>query len=202
LLGRLTRRPPGAREGGGLLGLGFVILVSEDVHNAMRRLQLRIVQEYGANSGIEGPPHLTLKQGFAAPAIEPFEQYLDRVAAEIAPFEITLRGIDAFDDGVIFLDVAPNPALEALRRRVVHDLATEFGVIPNALEGDRFRFHATLAQGLPRGAFERARQALRGVDVEYRFVCDTLGLLCDPGSGWITYKLATVATQGRRPSRL
>ena len=38
-----------------------------------------------------------------------------------------------FDEGIVFLDVVRTQRLDALRRRVVRDLSTEFGVRPNDL---------------------------------------------------------------------
>ena len=61
----------------------------------------------------------------------------------------------------------------------------------NAIEDDRYHFHATVAFGLPQSAFERAREELQGLQVEFRFVCDTFGLLCHTGQQWITYKRST-----------
>jgi 2'-5' RNA ligase len=166
----------------------------------VRRLQLQLWRELRANTGMAVSPHLTLKQGFAAQTLEPFERYFDGLVAEIEPFEITVRGLGFFDDGIVFLDVEQNGRLDALRRRVVRDLSTEFGVRPNALEDDRYRFHVTLAEGLPRDSFERARQALQGVDDEFRFACASLGLLCNTGAGWMTYKRSTITLAKPRQS--
>jgi len=168
--------------------------VSEDLHNYMRRLQVGMLLEYGSSFGIEVSPHITLKQAFEVREVEPFERYFDRLVAEIEPFEITVRGVGVFDDGVIFMDVAKNGVLDSLRRRIVRDLATEFGVRPNDLEDDRYHFHATLAKGLPPAYLERARRALEGTLVEFRFPCDTLGLLSHTGTAWITYKRSVLAS--------
>ncbi len=189
-----------ARSGAGALSLAYVIPVGQEAHNQMRRLQLQMLREYGANPGIEVSPHITLKQGFAAHALEPFEGYFDRLAAEVEPFEITLRDFGFFDEGIIFLDVVQTQRLDALRRQVVEDLSTEFGVRPNELEGDRYHFHATLHEGLPRASVDRARHVLRDVRVELRFTCDALALLCNTGTGWMTYRRATLATRPPRRS--
>lgn len=174
--------------------LAYVILVGEELHNYMRHLQVEMLREYGAWRGIEVSPHITLKQAFAVRDLEPFERYFDRLVAEIEPFEIAVRGVGVFDDGVIFMDVAHNGLLDSLRRRVVQNLSTEFGVRPNELEDDRYHFHATLAQGLPPSSLARARRALEGMQGEFRFVCDTVGLLTHTGRGWITYKRSAITT--------
>jgi 2'-5' RNA ligase len=183
------------------LDLAYVILVSEDLHNYMRRLQLRILREYGATFGVEVSPHITLKQAFPARDVDPFERYFDRLVAGIEPFEITVRGVGFFDRGVAFMDVVPSGPLDALRRRVVRDLSTEFGVEANEFEDDRYHFHATLAQGIPSTSLERARRQLGSIQAEFRFVCDTLGLLSHTGRGWITYKRSTISTTRSHPTR-
>ena len=188
LLNALRRRGGQTEERFQRLDLAYVILVSEEVHNYMRRLQVGMLREYGASFGIEVSPHITLKQAFEVREIEPFERYFDRLVAEIEPFEIIVRGVGVFDDGVIFMDVARNGVLDSLRKRIIRDLSTEFGVRPNDLEDDRYHFHATLAKGLSPASLERARRALEGIPVEFRFVCDTLGLLAHTGAAWITYK--------------
>ena len=178
-----------------------MILVSEGLHNYMRRLQVRMLREYGASFGIEVSPHITLKQSFEVSELEPFERYFDRLAAEIEPFEITVRGVGVFADGVIFMDVAKNGVLDSLRKRIIRDLSTEFGVRPNDLEDDRYHFHATLAKGLPPASLERARRALEAIQVEFRFMCDSLGLLSHTGRGWITYKRLAIATAKPYPTQ-
>lgn len=201
LLNALRRKGGQTEERPQRFDLAYAILVSEELHNHMRRLQVGMLREYGASSGIEVSPHITLKQAFEVPEIEPFERHFDRLVAEMDPFEITVRGVGAFDDGVIFMDVAKNRSLDALRQRVIRDLSTEFGVKPNDLEDDRYHFHATLAKGLPPASLERARRALEGKPIEFRFLCHTLALLCHTGTGWIIYKRSAVVRVKPHPAQ-
>jgi 2'-5' RNA ligase len=174
--------------------LGYVILVSEQVNNYMRKLQVKILKEYGLNPGLDETPHITLKQAFPVPALDPFERYFDKLVNETDPFEIVVRGFGFFDEGIIFMDVVQSRQLVELRKRIVQDLYTQFGVKAYPLEDDRYHFHATVAHGLPQSAFERARAELQNLQVEFRFVCDTFGILCHTGRQWITYKRSTFAT--------
>ena len=180
--------------------IAYVILVSSEVHNYMTRLQLDILRRYGANPGLTASPHITLKLGFEVSEIEPFAAYLDRIAGDIEPFEICVRNIDVFDGGIIFLDVEQDPRLENLRRRILRDLSEKYGVEPYPLEGDQYRFHATLAYGLSNRDFERAWKELKDLKVEFRFVFDTLGLFCHTGDGWITYRRAVLSLRASRLS--
>ena len=173
--------------------IAYVILVSDEVHNYMSRLQIDILNQYGVNPGLKASPHITLKLGFEASRLEPFERYFDKLANETEPFEICIKDIGFFDEGVIFMDVEHNPRLEKLRRRILDDLSEQHGVEPYPLEGDRYHFHATLAYGLSKHDFTAARQKLKDMKVEFRFVLNTLALFCHAGDGWITYKRAAVS---------
>jgi len=177
--------------------IAYVILVGEEVHNYMSKMQIGILKEYGVNPGLKASPHITLKLGFEASGLDPYERYLDELAREIEPFEICVRDIGFFDEGIIFMDVEENLALEKLRRRILADLWDRHGIEPYPLEGARYHFHATLAYGLSKRDFAKAQRALRDTKVQFRFVLDTLALFCHTGDEWIAYKRATLSKRSR-----
>jgi 2'-5' RNA ligase len=173
--------------------MAIVILVSDEVHNHMRRIQLGIVDRYGESSGFRSSPHLTLKQGFRGSDIDRFARYLDELVADIEPFDICVKGVSSFDNNILFLDVESNPRLEALRQRVLGDLSGKFGIAPTSFEGDQYHFHATLAYGLAKDAISAELKRLANANIECRFTLDTLALIISTGNGWTTYKLAPLA---------
>jgi 2'-5' RNA ligase len=168
--------------------LGYVIPVSIEMHDAMRKLQLRLLKEHGSGVRIEGIPHITLKQAFEIEEVEPFERHLETLVSETAPFDVHVRDAGLFEEGIVFLGVVETPPLVALRKRIVGDLATRLGIAPNPLEGDRYRFHVTLAEGLEPSSLRRARKDLQETSPDFRFRCDTVGLLLHTGREWISYK--------------
>jgi len=173
--------------------LGYAILVSEEIFNWMRRIEVGLLRDYGANPGIKQPPHITIKQPFETDHIEPFEEYLDKLAEVIEPFEITLKGVGSFDQGVIFLDVIQDPRLKALQQRILSDLASR-RVRAAPFEDERYHFHATLATGLGNENFAKARKQLENVDAEFRFVFDTIALFMNIGPyEWIVERQRCVA---------
>ena len=181
--------------------IAYVILVSDEVHNTMSRLQIDILKEYGVNPALKAAPHITLKLGFEAPELSPFERYFDELAREIEPFEIRMKGIGFFDEGILFMDVERSPRLEELRRRILNDLFEQHGIRPYPLEGERYHFHATFAYGLSKPDFARARERFRELQVEFRFVLDTVALFCHTGEEWIAYKRVKVSQNPARPAR-
>jgi 2'-5' RNA ligase len=172
--------------------IAFVILVSDEVHNFMRGLEVNIWNQYGVNRALKDNPHISLKQGFEVGTLKPFEDYFDKLAKEIDPFEIVINGIGFFDQGIIFLDVKQDSRLETLRRRILRDLSGQYGVKPNPLEDDQYYFHATLASGFKKEDFMEARQAYKNIRVEFRFMFETLGMFYNIGDQWILYKRSNV----------
>jgi 2'-5' RNA ligase len=177
--------------------VAYVIPVSDEVHNLVRRVEVGIASRRGEDPGIGVSPHITLKQGFDVAALEPHERYFDALAADIAPFDIEVTGVGVFEGGIVFLDVAPDPRLEALRQRILRDLAERFGVVPYALEDHRYHFHATMAAGLTAREVAEVQRALQGERTDFRFRCETLALLYHTGAQWITYKRSALGG-GRR----
>lgn len=174
--------------------LGFAILVSDEVHNTIRRIQLAIAQACGSNPALKLAPHVTLKQAFHAKALAPIEDYFDALAAKIEPIELHLRGVDSFEqEGVVFLSVEPNPALEALRLRVLSDLRERFKVKPVDIEDQRYRFHVSLTYELSGESLQRARQVVESMASDFRFPMETLALFCYTGEDWVVYKRSRIA---------
>lgn len=169
--------------------LGFAILLPDDVHNFVRRLQLQIAQVCGGNPALKLYPHVTLKQPFHAKELPPVERYFDDLVRSVKPIGLELGGVSRFEeDEVIFLDVRAPPELEYLRRDVLRELGVRFGVKPRDVEGDQYHFHATLAYSLPAGTFDRAWEAVRGAEALFTFETEVLGLFYYTGAEWILYK--------------
>jgi 2'-5' RNA ligase len=176
-----------------MVQVGLALMVSDEVHNAMRRLQLDLAEACGGNPALRLTPHITLKQPFHARELAPIENYFDELASGVALGEVSLRGIGYFDDeseGVAYADVVPDPALERLRRRILTDLAARFRVTPGDVEDDHYHFHATLAYHLSSDQVARARAALADVTLDLHFTPERLALFYYTGDLWIVYRLA------------
>ena len=172
------------------LEVAYVILPSDEAHNYMSKLEIEILKQYGPHEGLKATPHITLKLGFHVPDIQPFEQYFDQLVADIEPFEICIKNIGFFDEmGIVFMDVVHTTELETLRQRILRELSDRHGVKPYPLEGDQYHFHATLAY-LQKEDFPKVRRELEKLKVEFRFMLDTIGLICHTGDEWVTYKRA------------
>jgi 2'-5' RNA ligase len=162
--------------------LACVLLPGEPLAGVARALKAELAAAHG-HLGPEAPPHVTLKLGFAARA-RPLARHLAALAAEVAPLSLEILGPATFDEGILFLDVARSSALDALRRRLLAELAARFGVAPLPLEaGEGFRYHLTLGH-LARPALEAARRSLDGRAFPSG-TAERLGLLRFAGDRWV-----------------
>src|SRR5262249_24973954 len=127
-------------------------------------------------------------------ALDPVVEYFEKLVASLEPTPIHLHGIDVFEaDRVVFTHVEPNDTLERYRQRVLADLAERFKVKARDVEGDEYRFHATIAYNLTPEQFPLAREALADTTVELRFTMSKLALFYYTGDTWIAFRRRRLA---------
>jgi len=168
--------------------IAYAILLNDEINNYVRRLQIEIINRFGINPGYKACPHITLKLGFEVSDLGPFLLYFDKLVGEIKPFEIEIRGIDYFEEGIIFLNIGHNRQLEILRKKIINDLSSAYGIIPSGIEDDRYRFHVTLARDLKKKDMMFARKEFADTEIEFKLKIKYLGLLCYIDDVWLTYK--------------
>ena len=151
----------------------------------MQQQQIDLLRRIGPHPGLSAVPHVTLKMGFKTGQPAALQSWLDRLGADTPPLDIQLGGVDRFPEGVLFLDVVESAPLQALRRRVLHELASEFGVQPGSVEDEGFRFHATLTFDLPPALLDGERQRLSALAPQFIESVSALELWLDVGSHWV-----------------
>jgi len=173
--------------------LAYVILLPDDVHNFMRRVQAELYDRYVASHRtLALEPHVTIKQPFEADGVEPYDAYLDRLARETKSFDIVMRDYGFFEEeGVVFLDVEQDPRLLALQ----HDLLGALDLEPGMYESGKpvpYYFHGTLATGLSADDLADARANL-GDTPEFRFPLARFGLFRSTEETWRLYRRVKLA---------
>jgi 2'-5' RNA ligase len=174
-----------------LVRIAYVILLPDEVHNFMRRVQADLYGRYDASlTTLALEPHITLKQPFDSAELGPYELFFDRLAGETDPFELALRGFGFFEEeGVVFLDLEQDARLLALQRRILDELGLEPAEYESGLPVP-YHFHATIAAELAPEDLEDARSRLAETP-EFRITSDRLGFfLRSEERPWIVYKRA------------
>jgi 2'-5' RNA ligase len=176
--------------------LAYTILLADDAHNFARSIQAELYERYDASERtLLLEPHVTIKQPFEVADEQPFTRYFERLAAELEPFDLVLRGFGFFegDETVVFVDVEQDPRLKQLQRRVLADLA-EHGVEPAMFENDEpvpYHFHATLATDLSTEDLDDARRRYAETP-EFRFPVERLGVFRKTAGAWLLHRRLAV----------
>lgn len=195
---RLRRRFGG--PGKPQLTIAIVIPLTGDAANWLQRTKFDWLARHGTSPGLEAAPHITLKMGCKVGDPAPIADYVAQLAAQTTAPHIALQGVGRFDDGILFLDVAASDALDRLRRGIVADLQNKFGIVPEALEGDAFHFHATIGHGLPAVLVETEYRQLQGRSIRFEEMASAIELWVHVGSNWATYHRARFKAPSQAPS--
>ena len=182
----------------GPVQLAIVIPLPDEIAHEVVKLQLSIFRQYGTHDGLESQPHVTLKMGFPAADIGSAVTFLEQQAARISSIPLEIDGFDTFDEGILFLDVKPNPALESMRQGLLRDFETALGFAPLPIEGPGFRFHVTVAAGLSAREFGRLRDDFKARRMSFQFMARHMDLICYTGAHWVLCRRLKLATTGER----
>lgn len=167
--------------------LAVVIPIPQPVMRDIVNLQDDMFRSFECDAP-EALPHITLKLGFAAVTAGLFGQWLDLLASSTGEFEVNLSGVGTFDEGIAFLKVEPNAALEALRQQVLSELRADHDIAPLPIELSGYRLHVTLASGMSRRELKRLLAVYERLPLAYQFKAKHFQLLSYTKSGWIVLK--------------
>ena len=168
--------------------IGFAIILNDQGHNFIRRIQIELNQNLGFRISRQSP-HITIKAPFDVEEIALFSRYLEDLANEIQPFDLQLKGFGNFGEQVIFLDVEENNALSQLHWRILNDLESQFSIEKHPFEGENVKFHASIAGYSNPADFKKAQNYLEKYQPDFQFQVKTLGIFYHLGNdGWVVYK--------------
>lgn len=180
--------------------IGFGILLTEESHNLVRRLEVDLQNNFDVSIGLKQSPHITFKRPFVIDQLAPYEKYFDKISKEIKSLQIVIDGIGYFAPNVIFLNVAPNRELDILHRTVLSDLKREFEIPEDLLEGENMKFHVTLAyDDFSPETFRKAQNYLSDVKDHLAFMTEEIGLFYKVDDSWIIYKKINIDNHKTAP---
>ncbi len=129
----------------------IVLLSNSAIQNFIRRMVYELNARYQTEFfAALVPSHISLKQPFVFEDMDVLERYFDGLAAQIAPFEITLGRVyyeEWSGSGILGLDVVETPRLRALHERLNLELSQLFVDTHANHDGDAYHFHMTIELG-------------------------------------------------------
>lgn len=173
--------------------IGYALLLNDECHNFIRRVQLELHQALGIGLPRQ-TPHLTIKSPFETDDIKHHVDYLENLAAKIPPIELVFSGFGFFGQHVIFLDVQENQDLLDLHSRILREVNEKFGLTPHELEGNNVKFHASIAGFNNEEKFREAQELLMKYQPKFRCRATELGLFyyLGEGNGWIVNRRISI----------
>lgn len=134
------------------MNIGIALLADRKVHNLARNITFDINNKYKTgNETALLPQHISLKQSF------PYNDDINKIAVYIEGFCKTLKPFKVFiekievnsfggDNNVLaWLKVKECKELREIHVKLCNELKEKFGIIPIGFDGEKWKFHSTLA---------------------------------------------------------
>ncbi|MES2774227.1 MAG: 2'-5' RNA ligase family protein [Bacteroidota bacterium] len=174
---RSSNRPAPLPEGFALYYIAA--LCPGDVNEQVSRFKLYMQEKYGSRAAQKSPAHLTIVPPFKAE--EDMEKLLkDFVEAYnvgLVPFEVQLKNFDHFEGRVLFVDVVPNEALNAMEQDVNTQFTSEFPSIIFRTKPE-FHPHVTIAtRDIPEHKFNEIWQYFQQQQLDAVYPCKELTVM-------------------------
>ncbi|MBI5032039.1 MAG: 2'-5' RNA ligase family protein [Chloroflexi bacterium] len=181
----------------------FALLADWQTHNFVRKLAWDVHCAYGIGLDVTRlPPHVSLKQPFAANDLTSLEEYMMELAPSIQPFEIHLPrlqivkvAIEGLETGILWLDVQETSLLRDLHNRLNNELAKRFTNTQAAFDGGDYHFHMTVSIGSqPWDVYQRMFKDIVATPIDLRFTPQELVLFVNDDNanlngGYMTHKI-------------
>lgn len=167
----------------------IALLPPEPIRTCITEIQQYFCDRYHSKAALRSPPHITLQPPFEWPpaTLPGLSAGLAAFAQKWAPIPITLRGFAAFPPRVIYIDVAPAPALMTLKPALATFMTEQFEIIDAKAKHRAFKPHLTVAfRDLKPGAFRKAWPEFEHQPLEFEFTAAALTLLQHNGRRWNT----------------
>ena len=178
--------------------LYFIAIVPPtEIASQITAIKEEMAVEYFSKAALRSPPHITLHMPFRLgdKKLEKLKGVLSEFAKSKSPFEIHLKGFDAFAPRVIFAAVVENSVLEALQDSLLQLMRKEFYVLNGDYKKRAFHPHVTVAfRDLKPRYFKAAWEAYKDRDFSKRFLADNITLLKHDGKKWEVYSNFSLAS--------
>lgn len=189
-------------------------LLDDTTQNEIRRKTLAILNKYGLGvTALLLPQHISLKISFAADRVDDLLAYFDALCLSHFPLNVTLSNLAvvAIHDrdaptGLLWYNVSDDARLRKIHNQLNADLPELLAISNSSIDGDRFRFHSTIAYGGK--SYEEYSQIHAAVVGEFESISariDKLAVFCSVQDTIVAGQFFTLktGTLGRnRPKRI
>ena len=165
----------------------IAVLPPQKIQEEITLLKQEIAEHFGSKHALKSPPHITIHMPFKwkDKRFSELEQVMNHLNTDLEPFQIELKNFDFFEPRVVFVDVVPSEALEALQHKVV-DACRKTLKLDNANYKDRaFHPHVTIGfRDLKKPRFYEAKKVFEQRTIGFAFDVSNISLLKHDGTRW------------------
>ncbi len=170
------------------LGLYFIAVIPPDpICGDAQQWKEHFATVYQSKASLNSPPHITLHMPFKCKTRkeQSLIKALSKVGKQSDPFELKIKGFDAFAPRVVFMKILESLSLNVLQKEITQVMKTSFNIF-NADYRDRpFHPHLTLAfRDLKKDKFAMAWDEFQSKPYQKEFLVDQFWLLKHDGKRW------------------
>lgn len=130
-------------------------LLDDSSQNEIRKNILETFRKYDLGvTALLLPQHISLKISFPTDQFDNLAIYFDKLCLSQQPFQISLHKLELVptndfgrESGILWLNVSDDTNLRTIHNQLNNDFPQVLGITNSEIDGDRFRFHTTLAYG-------------------------------------------------------
>lgn len=149
-----------------------------------------VKEHFNSKGALRSPAHITLHMPFEWKGSK--EEDLIRVLSGFsftAPIPIELKGFNAFEPRVVFVDLSKNDVLHMFQKQLVQHVKANLGLMNEAENRRGFHPHVTIAfRDLKKEAFYRCISHFKPMSYQAGFSATSFHLLKQCEGHWQTYK--------------
>jgi 2'-5' RNA ligase len=174
-------------ETGGNMYFCIAGLLEDDSQNEIRKKVVETLRHHRVGvTALLLPQHISLKISFATEKVDDLVSYFDELCLNHLPIQVALQNLEAvaidepgLKTGLLWYNVSDDGSLRKIHNQLNKDLPQRLGISNSSIDGERFRFHSTIAYG--QKSFEEYRKIYNAVAEDFREISariDRLALFC------------------------
>ena len=163
------------------------LLPPQDIQDYANQIKQYFADRYASSGALKSPPHITLQPPFewADANKTVLEASLKEFASRQQPVAITLKGFDAFEPRVIYINVVISQELLTLQADLMAYAESKLGIVDKVSKTRPFAPHITVAfRDLKKQNFKAAWPEFEKRQLHFEFTADKLTLLLHDGKRW------------------
>jgi 2'-5' RNA ligase len=165
----------------------IALLPPAEVQTVANEIKQHFARVYNSKAALKSPPHVTLQPPFLweTEQLPALEQVLAEFVQTQSPIPMILDGFRAFCPRVIYINVLKTPELLAIQTKLMTELESALGIVPQTAKNRPFAPHLTVGfKDLSKTNFYRAWDEFKEQKLYLEFIVRQLTLLAHNGKIW------------------